>query len=62
MTFSARGLVGALAAIVLAGSLAACATPAARVPCDGRLEPINSPAKKSASSSARAESTTKVSP
>jgi hypothetical protein len=62
VNFSARGLVGALAAIVLAGSLAACVTPAARVPCDGRLEPINSPAKKLASSNSRAESTTKVSP
>jgi hypothetical protein len=62
VNFSARGLLGAMAAIVLAGSLAACVTPAARVPCDGRLEPINSPAKKPASSNSRAESTTKVSP
>ena len=62
MKFGARGLVGALAAILLAGSLAACVAPAARVPCDGRLEPINSPAKKPASSNSSAESTTKVSP
>jgi hypothetical protein len=62
VNFSVRGLVGALAAIVLAGSLAACVAPAARVPCDGKLEPINSPAKKSVSSNSRAESTTKVSP
>lgn len=62
MNFKVRGLVGTLAAIVLTGSLEACVAPAARVPCDGRLEPINSPAKKSASSSSRAESTAKVSP
>lgn len=62
MNFSARGLVGAFAAIVLTGSLAACVAPAARVPCDGRLEPINLPAKKSASSNSSVESTTKVSP
>jgi hypothetical protein len=58
-----RLLVRVFIAIVAAGSMTACVSPAARVPCDGRLEPINPPAKKVASENKRADKATpKVSP
>jgi len=44
--------------IVAVGSMTACISPAARVPCDGRLEPINPPAKKVASENKRADKPT----
>ena len=42
-------LVRLLAATVMAGLIGGCVSPGAKVPCDGRLEPINLPAKKSES-------------
>jgi len=56
-------LARAAATIVAVASITACVSPAARVPCDGRLEPINLPVKKSESSSKRPEpATPRVSP
>jgi hypothetical protein len=52
-------LARALATIVAVASITACVSPAARVPCDGRLEPINLPAKKSEASSKRTEPATR---
>ena len=49
------GLV--LTTILMIGSVAACVSPAARVPCDGKLEPINTPAQKTESSSKRIDPT-----
>jgi hypothetical protein len=51
-------LARAFAVIVAVASITACVSPAVRVPCDGRLEPINLPVKKSESSSNRSEPTT----
>ena len=63
MKLRSRMLVRVFIAIVAVGSMTACVSPAARVPCDGRLEPINPPAKKAASETKRAEkATAKVSP
>ena len=58
MNHGSRLLVVALIAIVAVGSMTACVSPAARVPCDGRLEPINPPAKKVASENKRADKAT----
>lgn len=44
-------LVRLLAAAVMTGLIGGCVSPGARVPCDGRLEPINLPAKKPESAS-----------
>lgn len=41
-----RLLARVLVTMVVIGSMTACVSPAMRVPCDGRLEPINPPAKK----------------
>jgi hypothetical protein len=46
MNHASRLVVRALVATILVGSAAACVSPAARVPSDGRLEPINLPTKK----------------
>ena len=46
MNHGGRLLAHVLVAIAVVGSITACVSPAARVPCDGRLEPINPPVKK----------------
>jgi hypothetical protein len=46
MNLASRLVVRGLVATILVGSATACVSPAARVPCDGRLEPINLPTKK----------------
>lgn len=48
----------AVAAVVVIVLISACVSPAARVPCDGRLEPINASAKKPETSNKRPESAT----
>ena len=62
MNHSGRLLAHVLATVVAVGSITACVSPAARVPCDGRLEPINPPAKKAESLNSAPSSTRKVSP
>jgi hypothetical protein len=63
MSLSARVLARTVVTIIVIGSITACVSPAARVPCDGRLEPVNTPAKKPQSSTKRPDSPTpKVSP
>ena len=63
MKHRSRMLVRVFIAIVTVGSMTACVSPAARVPCDGRLEPINPPAKNVALENKRADKATpKVSP
>jgi hypothetical protein len=62
MTQHSRLLARALVAIVVVGSVSACVSPGARVPCDGRLEPINPPATKAQSSIKAPPSARKASP
>jgi hypothetical protein len=63
MSFNTRVLARTVVTIIVIGSISACVTPAARVPCDGRLEPINKPAKKAQAQNERPNSPTpKVSP
>ena len=52
-------LVQLLATTALAGLIGGCASPGARVPCDGPLEPINLPATKSESASKSPNSRTR---
>lgn len=52
MIYVGKPVARVFLALLAAAPMAACVSPAARVPCDGRLEPINLPAKK-ADSSAR---------
>jgi hypothetical protein len=49
-------------ALLAAAPMTACVSPAARVPCDGRLEPINLPAKKAKSSARLDAGKSKVTP
>jgi hypothetical protein len=46
MKLDCRMAARLLVVIALVRSMNACVSPAARVPCDGRLEPINPPAKR----------------
>lgn len=62
MNFNGRGVVRAAMTMVAIASISACVSPAARIPCDGKLEPINTPAKKLAASDKRPETTPRVSP
>jgi hypothetical protein len=63
MSFSARVLARTVVMIIVIGSITACVSPAARLPCDGRLEPINTPAKNPQSPNKRLDSPTpKASP
>lgn len=55
MNCGSRLLARVLVAILIVGPIAACVSPAARVPCDGRLEPINPPVKKAQLSNNRTE-------
>lgn len=52
-------LVQLLATTVMAGLIGGCASPGARVPCDGPLEPINLPATESGSASKALDSHTR---
>jgi hypothetical protein len=56
MNHGGRLLARVFVAIFLVGSITACVSPAARVPCDGWLEPINPALKKAHSSNKRTES------
>ena len=63
MNFNARVIVRAALATIAVTSLSACVSPAARIPCDGNLEPINTPANNLMPSDKRSQSlTSKVSP
>ena len=62
MNFNASGVVRATLTMVAIVSISACVSPAARIPCDGKLEPINTPAKKLVTSDKRSETASKVSP
>jgi hypothetical protein len=58
-----RLLARVLVAVIVVGSIAACVSQAARVPCDGRLEPINPPARKAEASGKKSTpATPRVSP
>jgi len=61
MNFNARVLVRAALATIAVTSFSACVSPAARIPCDGKLEPINTPAKNLVTSGSQS-TTSKVSP
>ena len=63
MNFNARVIGRAALATIAVTSLSACVSLAARIPCDGKLEPINTPAKNLMPSDKRSQSlTSKVSP
>ena len=63
MNFNARVLVRAALATLTVASFSACVSPAAKIPCDGKLEPINTPAKNAVTSDRGSQSTaSKVSP
>jgi hypothetical protein len=63
MNHASRLLARMLVSVVVLGPISACVSPATRVPCDGRLEPINLPVKKADASNKRlAPTTSKVSP
>jgi len=55
MNHSSRLIARVFVAILVVGSITACVSPAARVPCDGRLQPINPSVKKAQLSSKPAE-------
>lgn len=62
MNFNASRVVRAAIMMVAIASISGCVSPAARIPCDGKLEPINTPAKKLVTSDKRSETTSRVSP
>ncbi len=51
-----------LATMIVAGLIGGCASPGARVPCDGPVEPINLPETKSQSASKSPNSRTRKEP
>jgi hypothetical protein len=63
MSFSTRVLARTVVMIIVIGSITACVSPATRVPCDGKLEPINTPVKSPQSPNKRLDTPTpKASP
>lgn len=56
MNLGSRLIARVFVAILFVGSITACVSPGARVPCDGRLQPINPPVKKAHLSNDRPES------
>lgn len=62
MKHDCKSVARVFLALVAAASMTSCVSPAARAPCDGRLEPINLPAKKAESSARPDAGTSKVTP